>query len=528
MNDAASNQAPSDSSKAPGSVPAALKLQPISPESFQRYARRRTLERKYTDYPVKPLSRSFSRNQPPEWKGHRHPEGCLYFLHEKHRVFTDCYLYDNVLLAQINSALSQLLELPSIKALLEAESNQIDIVLDLLAERPDNTQCGYYLVDHSERTVFWAEEFEMNTLEIWDFVPGIETASHVQMGLEIQYWLHCEYFPISVSFSPDMLLELRDTIIYSIGDTMSSTSTTLRFSVEQLSRRLSLTRDMMDDLRLPSNASSRVKMNQGSIAIFARFMKEFARERFYDFHGEKTSRLNNTDSVYGYKPERSYFLRMISPFLLNAPIHHLRAIEDSNTDQLINFASWHKLLRELREEWQDLVLYGTLILNTNMAFLAIPPTLESFGAQLASYTSICFSFGSVIISIVLLRKYHSTTPDVPDVDTAAAFFQRHGTTHGLEPLSIILSLPSALMVWGMVTFALAFLITVFQIGRVEVRGVMGAAVVAVFLALVGYVWTERHLSWSQRVSDFWVDVRLLGLRLFGRGVRGEGESKFRV
>ncbi|KAJ6569436.1 hypothetical protein B0H19DRAFT_1257085 [Mycena capillaripes] len=492
----------------------ALKLLPICPESFQRYNRLRTIERRPTKYPVSPLSRSFSRDPPLQWSSHRHPEGGLYFEHGEHRVFTDCYLYDDALLGQITCALDELWGRPGVKGLLSTHSSQFDIVLDLMKETPENKECGYYFVDHSERIIFWADVFEMSTLEIWEFVPGIETASHVKMALEIQYWL----VDLKREFLVNSFLlhELRDTIIYSIGGGSVSWLVIGPDSDDVL---LTLTREMIGDLTSPT----RVDMNRGSVVIFARFMKEFARERFYHFHGERTARLNSYESVYGHQRKRSYFVMLISPLLLNAPLHHLRAIEVVNTDKLINYASWHKLIAELRSEWQDLVLYGTLILNTNMAFLAVPATVNSRAGQIASYASVCFGLGSVILSIILLRKYHSETPDVPDDDTASAFFHQYGwTAHGLEPLSIVLSLPYALMVWGMVTFISAFLIMVFETKSIEVRGIMWATIFTVVVAIMGFMWTERHL--------FWRKMKLTGFKIWDhrKSATKEEEQKLPV
>jgi hypothetical protein len=82
-----------------------------------------------------------------------------------------------------------------------------------------------------------------------------------------------------------------------------------------------------------------------------------ARKQFFNFHGEKTARLNNDQSVYGYNPKRTYLITLISPLLFNAPLHHLRTMEIANMDQLINFSSWHQLITRLRTEWQELVLY---------------------------------------------------------------------------------------------------------------------------------------------------------------------------
>lgn len=93
------------------------------------------------------------------------------------RIFTDAYLYDKTSLAQITSAVDQLLARPGVYDLLE--SAQIDLGLDLMEETPENRGCGYYFVDHSARVVFWLDEFNMSRLKRWNSVRGIQTKSHV-------------------------------------------------------------------------------------------------------------------------------------------------------------------------------------------------------------------------------------------------------------------------------------------------------------------------------------------------------------
>ncbi|KAJ7025545.1 hypothetical protein C8F04DRAFT_1127919 [Mycena alexandri] len=485
-----------------------FKFLPISPETFQRYSRNRIIEKCPTEFIVPPLSRSFLIDPPSQWCGYRHPEGGRYFVYKNKRIFTDCYLFDDAVLVQITSAVDQLLAKPECQFLSRTDTAEIDIVLDLMREDPENDECGYYFVDHSERVIFWLDVFNMSTLPIWNLVPGIKSPSHVKLGLEVEYWSHCGLFPASMTLSSTLVHELRDIIIFGVGDSMTSTTTTVSYPLEHLLRMLSLTKEMLDELPGGSTSASRKSMNHGSIVILARFMKEFSCERFYHFHGEKSARLNNEDSVYGDIPSRSYLIRLISPILFNAPLHYLRAFEVVNTDQLINYSSWHKLITALRSEWYDLVLYGTLILNTNVGFLSIPASGNSTAGQIASYVSICLGLGSIILGIMFLRKYRLESPEVPDVTPAGIFFQNHGgSIYGLEVLSIVHSLPYALMIWGMINFILALLLTVFQTNSIEMRGVILATVLTVTFAICGFVSTEKQ--WNQQLKRLWMKPKII-------------------
>ncbi|KAJ7718352.1 hypothetical protein B0H16DRAFT_1609467 [Mycena metata] len=267
---------------------------------------------------------------------------------------------------------------------------------------------------------------------------------------------------------------------------------------------LSLMKEML--VNLPGGSASRKNMNHGSIVILERFMKDFCEKI-------KTARLNNKDLVYGTTPNRSYLIRLISPLLFNVPLHYLCAFEVVNIDQLINYSLWHKLITALRSEWYDLVIYGTLILNTNVGFLSIRASGNSTAGQIASYVSICLGLGPITgltfnSGIMFLRKYRLESPEVPDVTPAWTFFQNHGgSVYGLEVLCIVHSLPYALMIRGMINFILVLLLTVFQINRIEMRGIILATVLTVSFAICGFVSTDKR--WNQRLRRFWMKPKFI-------------------
>lgn len=91
------------------------------------------------------------------------------------------------------------------------ESNGIDVdpstelVLDLEETGEYKGRCGYYLVDHRNRSVFWLDEFEKAELPDWNEVPGVTANAHIRTSssyyclaccrihllgheLEAQYW----------------------------------------------------------------------------------------------------------------------------------------------------------------------------------------------------------------------------------------------------------------------------------------------------------------------------------------------------
>ncbi|KAJ7142818.1 hypothetical protein C8R44DRAFT_761229 [Mycena epipterygia] len=465
-----------------------LKLVPISPECSQRYDRRTTVERRRTEYAVNPLSRSFLREPPVHWSAHRHPEGGLYFAHDQQGIFTDSDLYDTAILAQITSVMNQLSARPEVHQLLSDESSHIDIVLNLMRETPENDECGYYLVDHSARIIFWLDVFNMSALTLWRSVPGPQTPSHVKLCLEIQYWLHCDYFPAAtVSISASNLQELRGAIMFSIADSMTSPTTNFPFPIDHMFHMLELTKAMSNGPTSRTGELDGVKIDDGSMIVLTRFMKQFAIERFTHFHGERIARRDKSSSAHGETPQHTYVIIGVSLVLFNAPLDYLRTIEAMYMDGTINYMAWYKLITKLRSEWHEFILYGTLLLNINVGFLAIPMSGSSGAAQLASYVSICFGLGTIILGLILLRFY-------PNADNAVMFFGRNrGSAHRLEALSIVYSLPYGLTIWSMITFILGFLIAAFQRSSPEMRGVILPTIATVCLAILRSIWTQSRL-----------------------------------
>ncbi|KAJ7607919.1 hypothetical protein FB45DRAFT_1130625 [Roridomyces roridus] len=504
-----------------------LKLVPILPEDFQRYKRQRKIIKRRTQSIIPELSRSFDRAALPQWSPRGHPEGALYFAHDKWRIYTDAYLYDTLILDQINCAVEQIVCMKGVQDLMNTHPRSVDLVLDLRTEGPGNAHCGYYFADHASQVIFWLHPFDMKRLNDWKMVPGIQEGSHIKLCLEVEYWLHCEYFPVTFQASVSMLQEFRDTIVYGIGDAMTSSKTTQLYPMDHLFQMLSLSKEFVFDT---VGTSSELRMRSGSIVVLARFMKEFARQRFYNFHNEKTPRLNQDESVYestGPDPQRNSLFSCFAFLLLfNIPERHLRTLQVVNMDHIINYASWQKFITARRSDWGDLVLYGTIILNANVAFLAVPGGNSAAG-RVASYASICVGLGSIVVGIRLLRKYQ--LPDIPDVEKALKFFNYASPPFGLRFLSIYLSLPDALMIWSyvlsagfvilnpvsnsdfhvnfsIIDFILAFLITVYETDSIPVRAAIFAILLPVVCLAVGgtflieqafRVWLS-FLGWIER------------------------------
>jgi len=216
-----------------------------------------------------------------------------------------------------------------------------------------------------------------------------------------------------------------------------------------------------------------------SASVLARFMKYIAEKKYYNFHGQPDARLNSDQSVFrGEARKRSMVTRLFSLLLFNAPDIHAREFHKVWVDRLINHVTWSQFIAKLTSEWQDFTLYNTVLLNANVALLAVPgvisnnspPTSDNPSqnssctngsattpAQIASYLSILTSFGSIIMGLLLVRQ--TRTKGRENVEIAIAFLRR--VSH-VEALAFIYSLPYALLIWSMVFFILSALLRMFQ------------------------------------------------------------------
>ncbi|KAL0064131.1 hypothetical protein AAF712_008991 [Marasmius tenuissimus] len=148
------------------------------------------------------------------------------------------------------------------------------------------------------------------------------------------------------------------------------------------------------------------------------------------------------------------FARIMHIFVMfSAPDTHLRELGKIWVDRCIHKEVWNKFISNMNSEWQELILFGTVLLNANVAFLAIQSVDEATynphrsPAQVLSFLSVVSSIGSVIIGLMLARK--NKVKHKEGASDAAIFLNSfEGERLGLETLAILYSVPYAFLMWG--------------------------------------------------------------------------------
>jgi len=227
-------------------------------------------------------------------------------------------------------------------------------------------------------------------------------------------------------------------------------------------------------------------------------MFEFSATKFFNFYGQPEARLNRDDSVHGdWTNRRTWFIKSISIFLFSAPDVHLKNLQKMWVDGIMHQAVWEESMKKVTDEWREFILYSTVLLNANVAFLAINSVDVNRDpyrspAQISSYCSTSASIGSIILGLILVRQNQTKNRETAS-DVQEFLKDRTHPWLGLETLAIMFSLPYALLMWGMVSFLIAFWFESLQDSSAATRSVV-VTVCGVVLILI--VWCIRT-SWEE-------------------------------
>ncbi|KAF5359236.1 hypothetical protein D9756_003356 [Leucocoprinus leucothites] len=225
--------------------------------------------------------------------------------------------------------------------------------------------------------------------------------------------------------------------------------------------------------------------------IAGNIMSLNALHRFDNHHGQPNARWHRDDFLYDDLEDlpRTRFIQLVSPLLFYTPETYYQSLCNIMNDGNVFFEAWRTFVVELHQEWNQLIVIATVILATNVAFLAIPSIdngdhsdLRS-AAQICSYLSIVFSVCSILLG-QLFSRYHR-------IKGWERFDSRITDNYdmlmdiGCGKLAVMYSLPYALLSWSLIAFLVAFLVMCFDGTREVVRLFVGIPS-AVFLLVMVY------------------------------------------
>ncbi|KAH9947505.1 hypothetical protein B0H21DRAFT_738326 [Amylocystis lapponica] len=422
--------------------PMRQRIHPVT--QTQRYDRNIVIPSTEEECFIEPMTLLFPlENVPAQWCPCVHPEGALYFAHKEKRIFTDANLRDPHILAIIEVFCHTVYEEAAELGFVLPDNT--DLVLELESDGEGGYDWCYYFADHTHRTLFWLHRCDI-TYDI-GFIKGVSAPAHIKHDMENFYWMHYEAFPHNREPPADAVNEVMSTLLHASIDQLTSQTSTATYTSAQLHEMLGLMREAQGH-------------NSHTVCVVARLMQIFAHLKFINFHGQYGARLSRDQSVHGETEQRrTLLISLLSPLFFNAPDIHLRSLEKLWVDGLINRLPWGNFIGRMQSDWQEFILYATVMLNANVAFLTIPDVDPGGGkrtaAQIASFISIVTSIGSIILGLLLVRQHRVKPRETAHEAVEYLLKQKHPTL-GLETLAILYSLPYALLMWAMVSFLLAF------------------------------------------------------------------------
>ncbi|KAJ8585156.1 hypothetical protein M405DRAFT_797164 [Rhizopogon salebrosus TDB-379] len=418
--------------------------EPIAPWEVKRNDRGRSIPRpkKWMEVMISPGQKDFDDSPRHEdWAPHVHPDGALYFFDSKRRIYTDADLSDDHERQKINHYAERLCHQASETPGFSWAS--CELVLETSA-----TGCGYYFVEPKTRCILWLTP--VSNTQITRDLERVQSFSHIKYAMETEYWMHCMLFPNNWSVTTEVVVELKHMILHAVAESITSTTSVIPFDQEELAKMLDLTDRLKDAIGEPFPHAK---------CIVARFMHDFASANFFNFCGQPGARLNSDQSIFTKgKPRRSVFIKILSLCLFWAPCDYAKELDGIWVDKVINRVLWKQFIAKLSNDWSSLALYATVVLNANVAFLAL--SWDDTVAKSFSFVSTVTSVAVVVLGLILVRQ--NQRKDQDSAEQASVFLgEMSHPVSGTEILAVIFSLPYALLMWSMVFFVVAFACMVF-------------------------------------------------------------------
>ncbi|VDC05706.1 unnamed protein product [Peniophora sp. CBMAI 1063] len=505
----------------------------ITPEDLPRYNRRATTVKKARYHELQPLTRAFPHEVPKPkiqaesiggWKAFTHAEGSLYFLHPSKRIWTNAYMYEQLYYQEVEDFVAFLEDVQ--QSLMDSGipfpvDYELVIEITKTEENEEELLWQYYYVDHANRSIFW-----LHRRILWkelDTVKGCFSPDHIHLKIQQLYWHHVFHFPegrphLSTHFDKDVWSRLLCFMEFNALDTIVSPRSTSFYSHLELIH-------MKNMVKLAYDQSKEHALLPDLLSAVARIQMLMAEQRFLHAHGQPYVRLKNNDSIHPDSDgcrSKSWLFYVIGFTLFRAPFTLLEDLHNVTVDGIVQEFAWRRYFKRLLEDWDKLVLQGTVILTANVSFLAIPDVIHFPGqpsgtggaSGIQPWVRPLFNW-----SLLLARLNRSQIEHSTDADDACRYLERHTSViFDLEPMAIIYSLPYALLLWGVGFFLAALLSFTFDSTDKATRVVVGAGAVLVTGLLLWSILSgklmilNRIWPWIQQTDAYeWFEESILSV-----------------
>ncbi|KAI0763111.1 hypothetical protein BD413DRAFT_616559 [Trametes elegans] len=391
------------------------------------------------------------------WVPVTHPEGQLYFQYQASinpsgdtKFFTNNYLYDEDNLGDIEDAV-RWIEREIVMA--EDLPPNLDVCLDIYMDEDGDKIASYYMCNCAKEEMMWFKDVSVDFL-IEEVNVRVHDQQHLKLASTLAYWYHIQMFPNNRVYSEHNLQELCAVISYHLFDSETSRTSTSPYSSDELARFM----HVFSGVKLDGDCVSEYHM-----AKIARMKTLLVADQVKHYHGTKWARLDSNRSVIkdmGEVQTRSWWFSTLSWMLFSMPSIYVKRLDQMWVDISINHQPWRKFVAEIQDDWAASITPSAVILTANVGFLAIQSVdqgrTDRSAGQIVSYISTLLSIGNILACTILARQHRPGAH--LQADTALEYLvKRAGKPWQAELLTIVLSIPTAFFIWGLIAFSSAIL-----------------------------------------------------------------------
>ncbi|VDC07562.1 unnamed protein product [Peniophora sp. CBMAI 1063] len=412
------------------------------------------------------------------WAGYTHPEGKIYHARGMSpRIVTEVDVKSDAILRMVNAYVGLIFGWASE---LELElGSSIELFVEPLVA---SGACGYYLVDHGSRVIFWLQDCSVYDLKL----PDASSPQNLKLVLEENYWIHVELFSMHITELPGALDELIAVYLHGRADLATSTTSTFPYSTKTADDHLDV---LMRCRSMPTNPMT--------FTIIARLWSVIANVRYRNLYGEEYSRLDRTIWIYDDQPKQPRLgLRYLSVFMFGLPNAIRKELDEQVVDGIMIACVWSTFIERRIVEWQTTMNWTfALIICSGISVTVSPvPVLPHISFALTT---------AGLLSSTLLQHRFKSLAGTDAVDDACAFMrEQKGQT---MILAIVFSFPRAALIWGLVLLASQAIFVVFR------RVALSAGIIICMLLFSIALCTGWCLYPSYRLTCFTPNFTLPGL-----------------
>ncbi|TFK37859.1 hypothetical protein BDQ12DRAFT_684758 [Crucibulum laeve] len=377
------------------------------------------------------------------WKEFTHPNGKLYYWNQQLRIVTE----ENIKIRDDKIALNDLFKQLTALDPTNPLPVQGEIYLGLRPAR-------YYVVDHGRKQVWWWTD--VDSIHVGGKHIGRNGTSNI--FILQNYYRHLENFPSLTPISKEDLQTLRDGLIFSGTDRLSSQNSTAPWNATDAKMYLDFMKELEEGATKETGLNNVDKPSTMHQTWFAsRLMCIMLQSRSMYGFGTK-------DAIFDYTiiiqlPPKVFIDYLVGIFSFFAPSTYMQRLHHVRAGGVTSFTRWQALVTSLLAEWSDSNLLATVVLSSNMAFLALN-NLSAIG-RISSLISTFFSISSIITGLHHVRT-HRDRKDLPANKAAMYFRNSGGSNRNFRRLSFFLGLPLIFLSWSLVAFACAVTTYAFQ------------------------------------------------------------------